>query len=112
MPEGSINTACAIYKEVIRMDDRTKRDDKGTLYVDQRQQEQSEQVEEVEEIEEIEESHGLLYYLRMVGISIIVLFGILVTLFFGFIFLGIIGIIIFLVALFFGFLFLLGFFRR
>jgi hypothetical protein len=109
MPEGSINTACAIYKEVIRMDDRTKRDDKGTLYVDQRQQEQSEQVEE---IEEIEESHGLLYYLRMVGISIIVLFGILVTLFFGFIFLGIIGIIIFLVALFFGFLFLLGFFRR
>ena len=35
------------------MDERIKRDDTGTLYVDQRQLEQSEQVEEVEEIEKL-----------------------------------------------------------
>ena len=71
------------------MDDRMKRDDRGTLYVDQRLQGQSEQVEEIEEeVEEIEESHGLLYYLRMVAFGIIMAFGILFALFFGFIFLG------------------------
>jgi hypothetical protein len=100
------------------MDNRPKRDDMGTLYNDQREHDESEQgleieeVEEVEEIEEVEESRGLLYYLRMAVIGVIVVFGILVALFFGFILLGIIGITIFLVALFFGFLFLLGFLRR
>lgn len=92
-----------------------KRDDRGTLYVDQRLQGQSEQVEEideVEEVEEIEESHGLLYYLRMVVFGIIMAFGILFALFFGFIFLAIIGILIFLMALFFGFLLLWGLIRR
>jgi hypothetical protein len=66
------------------MDYRIKRDDTGTLYVDQRQQEQSEQVEEVEEIQE---SHGLLYYLLMAVTGAITIFGILVALFFGFLFL-------------------------
>ncbi len=90
-----------------------KRDDRGTLYVDQRLQGQSEQVEEVEEeVEEVEESHGLLYYLRMVVFGIIMAFGILFALFFGFIFLGIIGILIFFMALFFGFLLLWGLLRR
>jgi len=90
-----------------------KRDDRGTLYVDQRLQGQSEQVEEIEEeVEEIEESHGLLYYLRMVVFGIIMAFGILFALFFGFIFLGIIGILIFFMALFFGFLLLWGLLRR
>ena len=89
-----------------------KRDDRGTLYVDQRLQGQSEQVEEIEEeVEEIEESHGLLYYLRMVVFGIIMAFGILFALFFGFIFLGIIGILIFFMALFFGFLLLWGLLR-
>jgi hypothetical protein len=91
---------------VIRKDDRIKRDDTGTLYVDQRLQGQSEQVEEVEE------SHGLLYYLLMAVTGVITIFGVLVALFFGFLFLGIIGIMIFLVMLFVGFLFLLGFLRR
>lgn len=90
-----------------------KRDDRGTLYVDQRLQGQSEQVEEVEEeVEEVEESHGLLYYLRMVVFGIIMAFGILFALFFGFIFLGIIGILIFFMALFFGFLLLWGLLTR
>jgi hypothetical protein len=104
------------------MDDRTKRDDKGTLYVDRRQQEQSEQDQEFDDSEDIEviedfgdiediEPHGLLHYLRMVVFGIIMAFGILFALFFGFIFLGIIGIIIFLAALFFGFLLLLGLLR-
>lgn len=48
----------------------------------------------------------------MAAIGVIIVFGIVVALFFGFILLGIIGIIIFLVALFFGFLLLLGFLRR
>ena len=97
------------------MNDKLRRDDTGTLYIDQREQEESEQgleIEEVEEVEEVEESHGLLYYLRKAAISVIIVFGIFVALFFGFILLGIIGIIIFLVALFFGFLLLLGFLRR
>ena len=90
-----------------------KRDDRGTLYVDQRLQGQSEQVEEVEEeVEKVEESHGLSYYLRMVVFGIIMAFGILFALFFGFIFLGIIGILIFFMALFFGFLLLWGLLRR
>ena len=97
------------------MDDRIKRDDTGTLYVDQRlqgQSEQVEQVEQVEEVEEVEESHGLLYYLLMAVTGVITIFGALVALFFGFLFLGIIGIMIFLVMPFVGFLFLLGFLRR
>lgn len=94
-----------------------KRDDRGTLYVDQRLQGQSEQVEEIveeveEEVEKVEESHGLSYYLRMVVFGIIMAFGILFALFFGFIFLGIIGILIFFMALFFGFLLLWGLLRR
>lgn len=92
-----------------------KRDDIGTLYVDQRLQGQCEQVEEVdeiEEVEEVEESHGLLYYLLMAVTGVITIFGVLVALFVGFLFLGIIGIMIFLVMLFVGFLFLLGFLRR
>jgi len=95
--------------EVIRMNDKLRRDDTGTLYIDQREQEESEQGLE---IEEIEESGGLLYYIRMAAIGVIIAFGILFALFFGFILLGIIVIIIFLVALFFGFLLLLGFLRR
>jgi hypothetical protein len=100
------------------MNDKLRRDDTGTLYIDQREHEESEQgleieeVEEVEEVEEIEEAHGLLYYLRKAAISVIIVFGIFVALFFGFILLGIIGIIIFLVTLFFGFILLLGFLRR
>jgi hypothetical protein len=98
------------------MDDRMKRDDRGTLYVDQRMQGRSEQVEEIEEIEEAEEeigeSNGLLYYLRMIVYGILMAFGILFALFFGFIFLSIIGITIFLIALFFGFLLLWGLLRR
>jgi hypothetical protein len=97
------------------MNDKLRRDDTGTLYIDQREHEESEQgleIEEVEEVEEIEEAHGLLYYLRKAAISVIIVFGIFVALFFGFILLGIIGIIIFLVTLFFGFILLLGFLRR
>jgi len=105
------------------MDDKLKRDDMGTLYVDQRAQEESEQDQEAEETQEIEEiedfgdiedieSHGLLYYLRMAVMGVIIALGILVVLFFGFIFLGVIGIMIFLALLFFGFLFLMGFLRR
>jgi hypothetical protein len=97
------------------MNDKLRRDDTGTLYIDQREHEESEQgleIEEVEEVEEIEEAHGLLYYLRKAAISVIIVFGIFVALFFGFILLGIIGIIIFLVALFFGFLLLIGFLRK
>jgi hypothetical protein len=97
------------------MDDRIKRDDTGTLYVDQRQQEQSEQVEEIKDVEELEElegSRGLFYYLLMAVTGVITIFGILVAILLGFLFLGIIGIMIFLVMLFFGFLFLLGFLRR
>jgi membrane-bound ClpP family serine protease len=94
------------------MNDKLRRDDTGTLYIDQREHEESEQGLEIEEVEEVEEAHGLLYYLRKAAISVIIVFGIFVALFFGFILLGIIGIIIFLVALFFGFLLLLGFLRR
>jgi len=68
--------------------------------------------EEVEEVEEVEESHGLLYYLRLVALGVIIVFGIFVALFFGLILLGIVGILIFLVALFFGLLLLLGILRR
>ena len=97
------------------MNDKLRRDDTETLYIDQREHEESEQgleIEEVEEVKEIEEAHALLYYLRKAAISVIIVFGIFVALFFGFILLGIIGITIFLVALFFGFLLLLGFLRR
>ena len=48
----------------------------------------------------------------MAVVGVIIVFGILFALFFGFIILGIIGIMIFLVMLFVGFLFLLGFLRR
>ena len=94
------------------MNDKLRRDDSGTLYIDQREHKDSEQGLEIEEVEEVEESHRLLYYLRMAAISVIIVFGIFVALFFGLILLGIIGIIIFLVALFFGLLLLLGFLRK
>ena len=63
------------------MDDRIRMNENGTLYLDFTEQELPEQVLE------IEASHGLLYYLLMAVIGLIVIFGVLVMLFFGFLFL-------------------------
>ena len=63
------------------MDDRIRMDENGTLYLDFTEQEQPEEILEIETI------NGLLYYLFMAAVGIIVIFGILAVLFFGFLFL-------------------------
>jgi hypothetical protein len=63
------------------MDDRIRMNENATLYLDFTEQEQPEQVLE------IEVSHGLSYYFLMALIGLIVIFGILAMLFFGFLFL-------------------------
>ncbi len=70
-----------IERSGLHMDDRSRMDENGTLYLDFTEQEQP------EEILEIETSNGLLYYLFMAAVGIIVIFGILAVLFFGFLFL-------------------------
>ncbi len=75
------------------MDDRIRMNKNVTLYLDFTEQERPEQ------FPEIEASHGLIYYLLLAVIGIIVIFGILVIAFFGFLFL-------LLLPLFFGFLLL------
>lgn len=67
------------------MDDRIRMNENETLYLDFTEQEQPEQ------FLEIEASHGLLYYLLMAVVGIIVIFGILAILFFGFLLLFLIA---------------------
>jgi hypothetical protein len=79
------------------MDDRTRMDEKRTLYLGEKGQEETDLVLEIK-------SNGLLYYLFMAVVGIIVIFGIFVMLFFlgffGFLFLLLVPLFFVLVLLF------------